>query len=359
MFHYLEVHKVDDDFDWLEIKALDAEEARPAVVRLVVSEGHEMLRIFLERYAAKQQRIITPPDSQARMIEEFFEEACMAKVLKKKGAASPDLVELLPTTVLHFKYPERTSFRKSRAVRVHMYLDEAHALLRERRFEEAMQRLEWVHSLDPANDFCFELKIVCLRSWKKLAECVGVFENWIAARPEQIEPRLGLGELWLYLDQNQRAKEMLQSILEIAPNNCLTLLGLAQAKLKLGESPMAELRRGLVHDPDLIKEMVEYHFDFRGKHTRDPLPRSLMDIAKTYQIPLKRVLERAERGVLPMHHPEDGELFRFSEKELDRHYEVLKYLGLELGSKKEREKGNEEPRAYQPDLFELSDTSED
>ena len=351
MLHYVEVHKVDPEYHWLEVICEDAQNQEPTVTRLVVGDAREMTHTFIKKYRAKQGKQVSVPENQWGLLEEFFEEVCMAQVFLQRGTASSDVLDLLPTTVIHFKSPEKTTFRKSRAVRIKMFLNEAFALLQQRDFQAALQRLEWVHHLDPADELAFELKVVCLRSWKKMAECVPVFEAWIGAHPDRVEPRLGLSEMWLYLEQNQRAKDSFHAILEKAPNHCMALVGLAQAKLKMGEDPSRELRKAWMLDQDFTREMVENHFDFRGMNPRDLEDRTLSEIAKTYQIPLTRVLDRARKGVLPMHPPESDGLFRFSTKELDRYYEVLKILGLEISGATKTIEAVKQPEAYQPGLF--------
>ncbi|CAM2067612.1 hypothetical protein SCOR_19675 [Sulfidibacter corallicola] len=356
MLTYIEVQKVGDGYEWIEIKGADADHPDPIVIRLVMGDPQEMMTSFAKRYAAKRERKIPIPDKQLQMIEEFFEEACMSKVIAEKGTATTDQLDLLPTTVIHFQYPERTSFRKSRAARIRLFLDEALGALGRRQFDVALARLGWVHLLDPKNELAFELKVVCLRSWKKMAECVRVLEAYVAAHPDKVEPRLGLSEMWLYLEQNQRARESFEALLAMEPNHTMALIGLAQARAKLGEDPSTELRRAWVLDMDYTRDMVEEHFDFREVNPKALVPRTLGDIAKQYHIPLKRMLERARKGVLPMHAPEDEEgLFRFSEVELDRYYHILKTLGLEISSlnldKSGGSAGKSQAEAIQPSLF--------
>ncbi len=331
MFERVEVHKIDTDLDWIEVSATDKEHDAPAVIRLVVNDGKQMAHVFLQRYMTKRERPFTVADSHTRQLEEFFEEGCMAKVFAKQPTGSNDLVALLPTNTLDFIHPERASFRKSRAARVRMFLEDSERFLQRRRFEKTLHRLGWVHSLDPNNEEAFELKIICLRSWKKMAECVPVFETWIAAHPKRLEPRLGLSEMWLYLEQNQRAKDAFQELLAISPNHALGLIGLAQAKTKLGEDGANELRKAWVLDPALTIDAVEGAFDFRRLAADDLEPRSLADIARHFRIPLKRVMARARKGVLPMHPPAGDGLMRFSDKDLCCHDRILRMLGLEIG----------------------------
>ena len=351
MFDYLEVHKLDPRFEWVEIKSGDSKNPSPVVLRLIIGDSHEMTSSFIKRYFAKQELQFDIADPQLHLIEEFFEEAGMARVFFEQGTDSSDLPELFPTNIIHFKYPEKTSFRKSKSVRIQMFLEEAYASMQRRSFEEAYHRLNQVHMLDAGNDMAFELKIVCRRSCKKMAECIPVFEEWIRQHPEQVEPRLGLGEMWLYLEQNQRARDVFAEILKIRSTNCMALVGLAQARVKLSEDPTPELRRAHVLDPDFTREIVEHHFDFRGAAAEDLQPASLMEVASSYQIPLKRVMERARNGVLPMVPPrEEGGLFLFSKRDMDRYYDVLKCLGLEIGFQS-LATTSEDAEAVQPGLF--------
>ncbi len=352
MFTFFEVFKMDAEIRWLEIKAGDTENDGPVTVRLPVDDYHQMAAAFVKRYQAKRAQELEVPHTQAVMIEEFFQEACMARVMAGGGNTSPDLVDLLPTTIIDFRYPEKTSFRKSRSTRIQMFLEEALTLLHQRDFETALHRLAWVHLLEESNEYAFELEIVCLRSWKKMPECIPVFEAWIQNHPKAVEPRLGLSEMWLFLDQNQRARESFETLLTMEPGNCLALIGLAQARIKLGEDPLPELRKASIINSELTREMVERDFDFRVFKPERLVPKKLKEISETYLIPLNRVMERAARGVLPMHPPGEDQLFRFSEEELNRHYQVLRCLGLELGSSTPlAELTEEEPQIIQPGLF--------
>ncbi len=331
MFDCIEVHKVDPQFKWIELTTIDRDNGEVTAVRLVTDEDHKkMAKTFVTRYIARRQTHFTIPDTYLHQIEELCEEASMARVLAQQGAASPDLQDLLPTTVIHFKYPERTSFRRSRAARVKMFTEEAMDALSDRDFERAAQRLDWVHQLDPDNETAFQWKVVCLRSWKKFAECVPVFEAWIAQHGASIEARLGLGELWLYLGQNQRALDQFEEVIAMEANNVMALLGAAQSLNRLGEDPVPILRKSYMLDMTYTLDMIERQLDFRQANTSDLQGATLKEIAARYKIPLVRVLERAERGVLPMHPPGEDGLPRFSRTELDRHYTVLKCVGLEM-----------------------------
>lgn len=229
MFNAIEVQKMDGEFRWMELKITDTVNDAPEVIRVGIDENHQMVTSFVDRYMAKRPRKFNVPHTQSNLIDEFFQEACMARVLAMKNDISPDLVDLLPTTVINFRYPEKTSFRKSRPVRIKLFLDEGFAAMQRHEFETALQRFEWVHHLDASNIMAFELKIVCLRSWKKMAECIPVFEAWSRAHPDQEAPWMGLGEMWIYLGQFQRAKEAFHHLLEQMPNHCPALIGMAQA----------------------------------------------------------------------------------------------------------------------------------
>ena len=333
MLTCLETHKVDPDFRWLELVAEDSANQGSEIVRVVVNDHHRMYHAFLERYFAKREHKFEVPSSQAVLIEDFFQEACMARLMVQNKSGSPDINELLPTTVICFTDPERTSFRKTRVARVRLFLDEAAAALRTRDFAKAMHRLGWAHDLEPENEEAFELKIVCLRNWDKLPETIPVFEAWRDAHPEEVAPRLGLGEMWLHLDQNQRAHDTFEALLAVVPHQAHALMGLAQAKVKLGEDPLPELRKAYVVDALLTRDMIEHDFDFRGKHPEDLEAMSLKQISEEYQIPLPRVLARARDGVLPVHAPEEDGLLCFKRRELDLHYRILLALALEIAGR--------------------------
>lgn len=354
MLHFVEVNKIDEKFAWLELKVADAYNGGIETVRLVIDDARDMVGDFLKRYQAKREIQINVPDAQQKVLREFFEEALMAKVMREKNSTRQDFIDLLPTTVLNFRYPERTTFRKSRAARVNTYLEEAFSSLQQRHFDEALQRLAWVHDLSPNNRTAFELQVVCLRNQKKYPECVQILEKWAASEPNEEDPLVGLTEMWLYLGQAQKAREAAEKILETAPGNIMAMVGIIQAKLKLGEDVQADLRKAWVLNNHYMKEMLENRFDFRFKQPRgEARSRTLEDIAKTYNIPLKRILERARRGVLPMHAPGEDGLFRFVDEELDRYVGILHMLGLELEREKHTPKQESEtdPVVMQPGLF--------
>ena len=331
MFVFLEVHKTDPELRWMELRCMDDQHEEAVILRLVIDDPPRMMVAFSRRYMAKREHEFAIPSSQAALLEDFFSEADMARILLQKKAEDNDLVLLLPTTVIHFQQPRKTSFRKSRIARIDMFLDEARGHMKRHDFENALARLDWVLHLDPGNQMAFAYKVVCYRSWKKMAECVPVFEKWIERHPFQVEPRLGLAEMWLYLDQNKRAREVLEALIEFAPRDAPAHLALAQALLRLGEDPLPPLRKAWLLHGELARDMVEHHLDFRAAGSGTLEPMSLEEIAQHYHIPLERVLARALHGVLPAHPPEEeGGLLRFDREELDRHYHVLTKLGLEI-----------------------------
>lgn len=339
MFEYLEVAQLDAEFSWLDLNAADETHPEPAIVRIAMDRDHQkMATSFVSTYMTKRESSFELPDSQKHMIEEFCAEAVMAQVVWLGGNDSPDLLELLPTTVIHFKEPQKTSFRKSRAARIAQFTAEAVEARENRDFQRAMQRLDWVHLMDPSNEEAFEWKVICLRNWKKPVESVPVYEAWIAAQPESITAQLGLSELRLYLGQNEEARNAFASILAQNKNLILALLGYAQAKARLGEDPIPELRQAWVREPQFTVAIIENHFDFRLPNPPELEERTLKEVAALYQIPLRRVLDRARRGVLPMH-PMEKDLLRFSKTELDRYYAVLKCVGLEIGRHIPRQEG--------------------
>lgn len=352
MFECIEVHKLDPKFSWIEWRATDTHNEGSDIIRLVLDEDPaKMAHTFVSRFMAKRDTVFNVPDNQMRIIKDFCEEAAMAATIFKNKGESPDLVDLLPTTVLDFQYPEKTTFRKSRAARINLFCEEAMESLGQRNFEAAMQRLNWVHHLDPAHEFAFQMKVVTLRNWRKMAECIPVLEAWVRTYPRDSEPRLGLGEMWLFLGQNQKAHDVFADMLRLEPNQPMALVGQAQAKARLGEDPSPIIRKAWMLDRDYTVAMVEERFDFRMPKPDDLEPATIKDISSRYQIPLKRTLARAAAGTLPMHPASDETgLLRFSKKELDRHYNVLRALGLELVAIK-----REEPQPVQPGLFDEID----
>ena len=182
-----------------------------------------------------------------------------------------------------------------------------------------------------------------------MVNCISVFESWIRTHPNQIEPQLGLGEMWLFLNQNQRAKEVFRRILMNFKGNYMALIGLCQAKIKLGEDSVPELRKAWLLDNRLTKAFVETHFDFRSVDSGELEAMSLKEVAETYRIPLSRILERARNGTLPAYPPGEDGLLRFSRKDLDLYDHVLRKLGFELSPKLKKQ--DLEPEAIQPSLF--------
>lgn len=348
MFESIEVHKLDPKFSWIEWIAWDSVNDGSEVIRLVLDEDpSKMAHNFATRYMAKRDQVFTVPDSQMRLIKDLCEEAAMAATVYKNQGESPDLVDLLPTTILNFRYVERTTFRKSRAARISMFCEDAMDALGERNFERVVQRLNWVHHLDPKHEFAFQMKVVALRNWRKMAECIPVLEAWVRTYPQDTEPRLGLGEMWLFLGQNQKAHDVFEDMLRLEANQPMALIGQAQAKARMGEDPSAIIRKSWMLDRDYTVAMIEGRFDFRMPAPDDLEAATIKDVSRRYQIPLKRTLARAAAGTLPMHAPEEeGGLLRFSKQELDRHYNVLRALGLELVPIKK-----EEPQPVQPGLF--------
>ncbi|MCB1051950.1 MAG: hypothetical protein H6510_06225 [Acidobacteria bacterium] len=348
MLEYLEIHRIDPDLEWIEVEAADEMNTKAIVVHLLVKDATEMATTFAKRYQSKQEIEFRLTDAVLSQCTLFFQEIHLAKVLKQKGENKPDNDSLIQTLSLHFKFPERTSYRKSKAGRIKLFHDEAFHLIQSKKFDKALKRLDWIHLLEPDNELAFELKVVVLRSTKRVTECVSVFEQWLAHYPDQWEPRLGLSELWLYLDQNQRAKDAFSALLKHQPNQVLALIGLAQAKARLGEDFLPDLLKASVIDGALVKEMVEHRFDFRRVAPKDLQPVTLAELADLYQIPLKRFIGRAQRGVVPLHLQADG-LLQYSKPEMDAYYATLKRLGLEIESTPPKPNASE----TQLSLFEL------
>ena len=336
MFTYLAVHKHEPRYDWVEIRAQIEGEETPVVIRQVVGEDpREMSAGYLDRIASRREAPLELTPTQRQALDDLFEEAVMARVMVRKETASgTDMIALFPTNLIHFRYPQKTTFRKSRSVRIQILLDEAYKLLHARAFEEALRYLDLVHALEPENAIAFELKVVCFRSWKKNEKCVGVFEEWIETHPDDPAPRLGLGEMWLYLEQFARARGRFEEMLALSANDPMALIGLAQAKAKLGEDPANELRKASMIDREYTVGMIEHCFDFKTRKPERLMPCSLDEIAKRYGVPRARVSARAEAGSLPAHPPEDEDgLLRFSPEDLDRYHHILEILGLEIGKK--------------------------
>ena len=331
MLARIEVHKVGPDFRWIELAVSDTLAEGAEIVRLGVNDQHQMVRTLLERYLAKRDLDFALPPGQRTLLEEFFQEVSMAKLMAENQSGSPDLHELLPSTVIDFINPDRTSFRKGKELRVDMFLAEAAAALAEGTYDLGLQRLDWVQDLVPGHRDAFALRWSILRTWQKYPECIPVLESWRDAFPEDSEPRLKLGEMWLFLEQYQRARDTFAALLERIPNHLFGLLGLAQAQLRLGEDAMVTLRKASVKGGQITREMIERDFDFRLKNHGSLTPLSLMDIAEHYQIPLQRVMNRALAGVLPAHPPQsqDG-LPGYDRSDLDRHYQILLMLRLEV-----------------------------
>ncbi len=332
MLEYIDMVAVDPDYDWVEVEAKDELNEQSCLVHLVIQDAHDMAYTFVQRYQAKQSISFNFSDSLVSALREFFQEARLAQVMFIGQKPLDDLAVMLRTQTLCFAAPERSTLRKSKLARVRLYVDEAFQLMQKHLFDQALKRITWIHLLDPKNAMAFELRIACLRSAKQISDCVSAFEGWIKAYPDQIEPYLGLGEVWLYLDQDAKAKEVFTYLLKLDPKNSMALLGLAQAKARLGEEYMMELSKSFLVDSAYTKEVVEHIFDFRAKHPGRLSAKTLVEVAEHYGIPLKRLMGRAQRGVLPFHRQDGKGLLHFSETELERYYQSLRQLGLEIRS---------------------------
>lgn len=333
MLDTIEVNAVDADYSWIEVDARDQLNDANCLVHLVIQDAQDMVYAFTQRYLAKQTITFNFADSAMSALREFFQEARLAQVMYQEGKPLGELPVMLRTQGLSFTNPEKSTLRKSKAARVRLYLDEAYQAMQKHFFQRALQLLNWVHILDANNEMAFELRIVCLRSAKKISECVAVLEEWIQAYPDRLEARIGLGEVWLYLDQDNKARACFQEILALDTKNSMALVGLAQAKARLGEDYLGELTKAFLVDSSYVKEIVEHVFDFRAKDPDSLEARPLNRVAEHYGIPIKRLLGRAQRGVLPFHPPSQGGLLRFSKVELDRYYDALRKLGLEIRSR--------------------------
>lgn len=332
MLSYIEVARLDEELEWLEVEAGDSFNDHPCVIRLKIGEATDMAAQFQERYRTKQSIDIAIPEGQVRTLEDFFQEAHHVKVLSRQDAHQPDLQSMLATACYHFKFPERSSFRKSRAARLRMFADEAYQALRNHRTDVAIRRLEWMHILDPGNILAFELKVVCMRSSDRLSACIEVFEAWIDQHPDDLAPRLGLGELWLVLDQNQKARRCFEEILQMDRDHVMALAGLAQAHARLGEDYLSPLIKASLCDSRYTKAMVENYLDFRSTKPRDLEPMTLRAVGERTGMPFKRLMARAHRGVLPFHVSKDTSLLMFSGTELKAYMTLLTRLGLELNA---------------------------
>lgn len=332
MIESLEVHNTEPRFDWVEILVRLEGQAEAMIVRLVVGDSAAvMTKNLLDRIKGRIGDHFALPESRRRAIDDLLEEAVMAHAMVRKEGSDAELAKLFPTNVVHFNRAEKTTFRKSGAVRIRMFLTEARQMLKQRNFDGCLQRLSLVHHLDPGNANAFQFEILCLRSARRTERCIQVFEEWNEAHPDDPVPRLGLGEMWLYLDQYARAKDVFESFIKDFGNDATALIGLAQSAAKLGLDPSNALRKASMIDREMVVEMVEHRFDFRARNPDDLMPMTLEQVAQEVQIPLKRVVERAQRGTLPLFPPEEpGDLPRVSRMDLERWYGALKLLGLEI-----------------------------
>ena len=96
----------------MDISIRDTVNDGSVIIRSVVEDPPRMVADFLQRYMAKREHGFEVPETQTRQLEEFFEEAVMARIMLQKGNTDHDLVSLFPATIIDFTYPERSSFRK-------------------------------------------------------------------------------------------------------------------------------------------------------------------------------------------------------------------------------------------------------
>lgn len=353
MFSYIEVENLDPDLRWVELLCEDDFNETPTRLRLVIGDVSEMVVDFRRRYQSKHQVQVNFSSMVIGQLNTFFQDLVHAKSFKQNGQPSDELMKVARTNVVNFKNSLKTTLKKSLSARVNMFLEEACDLVDLRDYDKALRRLDWVHLIHPLNEMAFEMKMVLLRVQEKYGECVAVLESWIEAYPQRVEPFLGLGELWLFLDQNQKALDAFEKLLAFSPKNSMGLIGKAQAQLKLGRDFMAPLMKASIYNPHYTNEMVEHSFDFRTSRPDDLVPMSLEALAQHFKIPHKRIIGRALRGVLPFHVIKNSDLLLFSEKEMKAYYLVLKKLGLEMTTEDLSDDPLPgEPEAVQLNLFE-------
>lgn len=107
MFLSVEVEQTHPNLRWMDLGARDTVNDGETTIRVAIDEAPKMLADFLERYMAKCPQSFEAPNSQARQLEDFFEEAVMARAILQKGNVTNDLVVLLPTTYIDFTYSEK------------------------------------------------------------------------------------------------------------------------------------------------------------------------------------------------------------------------------------------------------------
>ena len=353
MFSYIEVEKIDPGFQWVELLCEDQLNEEPTRLRLVISDLEQMVADFRRRYQSKHQVQVNFNSQVLGQLNTFFLDFVQVKGYLTQGKDAEELKKVAQTNVINFQDPSKTTLKKSLPARSHLFLEEACRLADLKKFHLAFCRLEWMHLINPMDEMAFEMKMVILRSQGKYGECVSVLEKWIECYPQRVEAYLGLGELWLFLDQNLNALEIFEKLLSFSTKNCMAQIGLAQAQLKLGKEFISALMKASVWDPKYTKEMIEHSFDFRTPRPRDLLPMTLEALSAHFQIPVKRLIGRALRGVLPFHRSPEYELLLFSEKEMQNYYKVLKKLGLEMNtSDLSKEPLPREADAVQLSLFE-------
>ncbi|PIE01316.1 MAG: hypothetical protein CSA81_12085 [Acidobacteria bacterium] len=332
MFSYIEVEKTDPQFQWVELLCEDIFNNQQTKLRLLITDVDDMVINFRKRYQGKHQVQVNFTTKVLGSLSAFFQDFVHAKMNLEQGKDADEITKVACTNRLNFTSPENSTLKKSLATRVNMFLDEAFFLMEKNELQASYRRLEWVHLIDPLNEMAFELKMVILRMQEKFGECVSLLESWIEHYPKREEPYIGLGEMWLYRNQNQKALDVFSKLLEISPKSCLAQIGIAQAEVKLGRDYIPSLMKAFILNPQYTKDMVEFSFDFRRPRPGDLVAMSLESVANHFKIPVKRMIGRALHGVLPFHRRTQSDLLLFSESELNEYYKVLKTLGIEMNT---------------------------
>jgi tetratricopeptide (TPR) repeat protein len=140
------------------------------------------------------------------------------------------------------------------------HYDLAQLYLQEKRYQEALGSFQKAAELDPTLSQAQLGMALALEGLKDEANAVGHFEQYLAARPDDLETRFHLARLYLEQGKNQQAYEGLQSVYRLKPETpgLAAALGDVCALLKKfpeSEKFYSEVLLANPSDPDLHRAL--------------------------------------------------------------------------------------------------------
>jgi len=157
--------------------------------------------------------------------------------------------------------------------------------LQQKRFQEALGSFQKASELDPTLSQAQLGMALAMEGLKDVANAVGHFEQYLAARPDDLETRFHLARLYLEQGKNQQAYEGLQSVHRLKPETPGLAAALGDVCALLKKFPESEkfYRQALLAmpaDPDLHRalgqtlleeeKLSEAEVEFRTALKSDP-----------------------------------------------------------------------------------------